>query len=903
MTAGTTMNSHARAGAMVRGSAILLALWTSVGWAVAAEPVRVFDIEQQPLAAALSQFAQQSDRPILFTTEVVGAKHSRGVKGEWQPEVALEKLLKGTGLTFRVTADRTILVGKPGDTANIPAAAGPMRLAQVAGSESASSRTERTTSGESNETPQSRIELEEIVVTGTNIRGITNRTAPMQSYDRETLERSGYSTADQFIKTLPQEFRGGVNGANEDGKIAGAVNSPLNHEGAVGFNLRGLGNASTLVLFNGRRMAPAAVGSFTDVSMIPLAALERVDVVTDGSSAIYGGDAVGGVVNFVTRRDYSGAETTVRYSDTAHSDMREFLGSQALGAQWSTGNVVAALQYVDRTPLRSSERSFTANTPQPTDLTPDTEKYSGFLSVGQNLPGGFDIFGDVFAARRDVMALRSTSPTNGIDTDVDAEQFSANVGVGLQAFDDWRFELTANTGSMTSDVKFPRYLPTPAGYVQGTLGLSSRAEVTAFELKSDDVLFDLPAGAVKAAVGAGTRDEEFRSLIPYLAASNTNRLRANQRDVDWAFAEIYVPLLHQLDLSAAVRWDDYSDFGDTTNPKIGLRYSPTQSLTLRSTWSTSFRAPNGNELLNQSLGQFISGTRLAAPAGGTANVFLLSGLSRDIEAEQARSWSAGIEFLPERVLGLSLGVNYYQIDFTDRIVLPPFVSTILAQPSVYGSLITPLADDAEAAAYLAARLAEGYTYADPLGIGSAGVRYIVNVQLQNAAFVEQSGADLIARYNFSVGANRFDAGVNFSWIREIVTALTRQSRPTDIADTYANPISKRIRLDFGWTRGDWQINSAVNYRGSYTDTSTITFPQVSAWTTVDLNLRYTPTGIADSSLFSNLSVGLSASNLLDKDPPYVNGSSVATAQANIHYDSGNADPYGRQVSLEVRKRW
>jgi outer membrane receptor protein involved in Fe transport len=292
--------------------AALVALWVSVGVAIAAEPRRVFDIEQQPLAAALSQFALQSDRQILFATEIVEAKRTRGIKGEWEPQAALEKLLEGTGLTFRVTAEQTILVEKASDDA---------------------SKTSRT-----------RGDVEEIVVTGTNIRGIANPTAPVQSYDRETIERSGYSSADQFIKSLPQDFRGGNSAANEDGKIAGAANSPLNHEGAVGFNLRGLGNASTLVLFNGRRMAPAAVGAFTDVSMIPLAALDRVDIVTDGSSAIYGGDAVGGVVNFITRRDYRGAETIVRYVDTARSDMHEVMASQALGNTWNSGNVVAALQ-------------------------------------------------------------------------------------------------------------------------------------------------------------------------------------------------------------------------------------------------------------------------------------------------------------------------------------------------------------------------------------------------------------------------------------------------------------------------------------------------------------------------------------------------------------------------------
>src|SRR5882724_82942 len=114
--------------------AITLAFCTQV--CVAAADPKAFDIERGNLASALTQFAAQSDRQILFSTDTVAAKRSNPIKGELEPEAALRQLLKGTGLTYRVTSDNTILVEtpRPGDTANLPVSAS-VRLAQVGGSD------------------------------------------------------------------------------------------------------------------------------------------------------------------------------------------------------------------------------------------------------------------------------------------------------------------------------------------------------------------------------------------------------------------------------------------------------------------------------------------------------------------------------------------------------------------------------------------------------------------------------------------------------------------------------------------------------------------------------------------------------------------------------------------------
>jgi iron complex outermembrane receptor protein len=130
----------------------------------AADTPKLFNIEREDLASALNQFAAQSDRQILFSTETVDSKSSTEIKGELEPEVALRQLLKGTGLTYRVTSDKTILVEKrqAGDTANQPAQS-PLRLAEAGGSETLSQdQTAPTTLKSDSQDPS----LSEVVVSG-----------------------------------------------------------------------------------------------------------------------------------------------------------------------------------------------------------------------------------------------------------------------------------------------------------------------------------------------------------------------------------------------------------------------------------------------------------------------------------------------------------------------------------------------------------------------------------------------------------------------------------------------------------------------------------------------------------------------------------------------------------------
>jgi iron complex outermembrane receptor protein len=161
----------------------------------------------------------------------------------------------------------------------------------------------QTTSADTSAQPIQRVEI-----TGSNIRRAQAETAsPVQTVNRADIEKSGKSTVAELLQTLAVDNQGSVPTTFGGGFASGAS----------GISLRGLGAASTLVLLNGRRIAPYGLADdgqkvFADLNIIPAEAVERVEILKDGASAIYGSDAIAGVVNVILRKDYVG--TTVRFS-------------------------------------------------------------------------------------------------------------------------------------------------------------------------------------------------------------------------------------------------------------------------------------------------------------------------------------------------------------------------------------------------------------------------------------------------------------------------------------------------------------------------------------------------------------------------------------------------------------
>lgn len=195
--------------------------------------------------------------------------------------------------------------------------------------------------------------IEEVVVTGSFIRGTPEDAAlPVDVVSAEDLQKQGSPSTVELIKSLTVS-NGVLGDSNQfDARAQGA-------EGSATVNLRGLGSARTLVLFNGRRLvnAPTLNGGSPDVNLLPSAAIGRIEVLKDGAAATYGSDAIGGVVNFITRKNLNGTEMSADYRYIDGSD-GDYGGSVAWGWVGDRGNVLLTAGYQHRSELSVRERDF-----------------------------------------------------------------------------------------------------------------------------------------------------------------------------------------------------------------------------------------------------------------------------------------------------------------------------------------------------------------------------------------------------------------------------------------------------------------------------------------------------------------------------------------------------------------
>ncbi len=860
----------------VRSTALATVLMTLSPAAWSQTPAYSFDIPAEPLATALHDFARISGQQIIFSSDQVAGKSVAALRGEYSSEDALSRLLAGTDLVVDRAASGGIMV-RPKNAE----AASNDRAAEIPG-------------------------VETVVVTGTNIRGIVNPTSPVFSYSRADIDKTGYATTQEFTRSLPQNFSGGTFGATEDGPLGAGAHGQSNVEGASTVNLRGLGEDSTLILLDGHRMAPSVLGSTVDISVIPLSAIDRIDVVADGASSIYGSDAVAGVVNFVLRKDFDGAESEVRYGSVTSDSFDQVTVDQIVGKSWETGNILANVQYDYQSSLPTTDRSFTSGAGQPTDLLPASNKLSVVASGHQELLPDLDISGDILFSDDNTKRRDTFDPADASSIKIPHTTVNISAGVGYEPFGDWRVELTGLYAKENTDTVYLSVTPAIFGYTPGTVAYRDAALLASVDLKADGTLLVLPGGAVKASIGGSFRSEDTTDFTTYSGSS-----RDSARHVSAVFGELYIPLIgddnrfafaRHLDISAAIRYDHYSDVGGTTNPKIGILWSPIDGLNVRATLGTSFRAPNGADQLNSASGLSILNYAFASPTGpGTVPVFALVGIALPLLPEKSRNWTAGFDYQSPLVPGAKLSFDYYNVDFTNRIVSPLFDVNALLHPQVYGPLITPLANDVASAAYLASAIAHGDTFYDFLGTGSAGIRYAFNTAEQNAAVARQNGFDITGDYQFGWSEDHFDARANAAIINEIDTQFAPDSAVTDLVNTYSNPLHVKLRGDVTWTRGPLSVNGAINYSNAYVDTTATPYGTIAASTTFDLAMRYAPTDWNGSTLLSGTSIGVAAVNLFDSDPPYVVSSGGFFT--GIHYDVGNGDPRGRFVSIDIRKTW
>jgi len=329
------------------------------GWSFATDVKRV-EIPAGDLIGALQSLAKQTSIELVYQTEIIKGLKTKGVSGQLSPVDALTKLLEGTGLQVSTDATGAMLIALPKSSRSTSDAVDRVnqekfkkdspqdsRVAQV---DQGTAGPPAVENGDDQKIDKKKKEgLSEIVVTGTRIPvAATEGAQEVRVYTRQQIDQSGQSTVADFLNTLPVV------------SVATGESGYQTLGGATTVQLHGLPVGTTLVLLNGRRLETSgsqAFASFFDLNNIPLAAVERIEVLSQGASAIYGSDAIAGVVNIILKDRFNGFEANATYG--AAADQNEWNGSATWGKQWDRGGVTLVGSFQNRGALDFSERTLT----------------------------------------------------------------------------------------------------------------------------------------------------------------------------------------------------------------------------------------------------------------------------------------------------------------------------------------------------------------------------------------------------------------------------------------------------------------------------------------------------------------------------------------------------------------
>lgn len=730
---------------------------------------------------------------------------------------------------------------------------------------------------------------EAAAVTGTHIRGNTDSAFPITIYTREIIESSGAGTLQEFIQKLPQNFNGGASETTA-GSAAGGGNA-TNIVDGTGVNLRGLGNDSTLVLVNGRRVAPAnTVANFVDLAMIPIYAVDRIEVVTDGASAIYGSDAVGGVVNIILGRNLDGAETRVRYGSVTKGSTTERQVGQTVGHGWDSGSAQLIYDYWDRTPLNASGRSDSQPAPLPVMLLPEQVRHSAFFSVNDSVTDNMELLAEGTYAHRSTDRIQLGVPER---SSAIIDDYSGSTGARIELPRGAQLELTASyTASDT------RYTLIPEDMTTFQFDERAKSQILSIDAKLDGKSLSLPAGDVRYAIGAQFRREEF-DYADQLAMTEFDP----SREVGAVFAEFRVPLVGplsaaspalRLELTLADRLERYNEFGFTNNPQFGLIWRPFEELKARITYGTSFRAPLLSDL-NPVPFEVVPLPEPDPLTGGLTNTLAVFGGNPTLKPEKARTWTVGLDFSSRSAPDFRASATYYDIRFTDVVTDPEFsvnVLDVLSEEAILGPSIIQRNPSAERVQQLAA----GPGYTNFFGIDLATIGAIFDSRMHNLSIECTRGLDLDGSWAAQSALGNVELGLTGTYVFRFDTRFTRNAATVSILNTAYNPVDLRVRGRAILQRGSLTFATFVNFTNSYQENDTAGAREIPAWTTVDATLKYRFNiehgPLADAALL------LSVTNLLDRAPPF-----VPNQQFGVNFDGANANALGRFLAVQLSKRW
>ena len=733
-----------------------------------------------------------------------------------------------------------------------------------------------------------------IVVTGSRIRG-AKLAGDVTTLEREAIVAAGQIDLGEAMRSLPQNFSGGQNPGIGTG--AGLANANVNSASSA--NLRGLGPDATLTLLNGHRLPYDSAFQGVDISAIPLAALDRIEVVPDGASAVYGSDAVAGVVNVILRRDFEGLATSGQLGASTGGGYFRQQADLVAGRGWSSGGVLLAYDFVHNSEIDAGERSYADTIDPEKSLFPSQNRHAVMLSAHQELGVGVTASLDALYSNRQSQTIGGTPALRFLfRPEVESYTLAPSLEVALGS--GWQAGLSGVYGRDRTNVS-TRITP-QVGTETLTTGCICNS-VTSLELGAEGPLFALPGGSARLALGGGFRNNGLDFTQPVngvpgreFDVTRHSRFVYGEVNLPFVSPEMELPGLRQLSLSGAVRYEDIRGMDEVATPRFGLIYSPFAPLTLRGTWARSFKAPT----LFQ---QFIPYQAILLPAAafgagtGASTIMFASGGNPDLKPERARSWTAGFELRPGLVHDLTIAATWFDINYSDRVVQPIAGSIAAAfRDPGFATLINFAPNAAELDDLIAGALF-GLENFSGSAFDPANVVALIDNRNNNVAVQDIHGIDARIAWSGDLGEER-KLGLDLAgtWL-ESSQQLTSDLPEVQLAGTLFNPPKLRLRGTASFASGGFRLSSSLNMTGRLTDRRFATESRISPSATLDMFAGYDV--IAGEGRDPGLTIALTINNVLGDRPEVIR----TTGPTDTPFDSTNFSPIGRFIALGIRRQW
>ena len=867
------------------------------------------------------------------------------------------------------------------------------------------------------------VKMEKFVVTGSYIPVAADAIAiPVVSVDVSAIEHTGTNTnvLDILRKAVPQ-FMGNANIGTTNGNVSSGWTN-----GGSSLALR---NASTLILLNGRRSAYSPVistnnNSFVDVNLIPTSAIQKIEVLADGASAIYGTDAVAGVVNIILKTDFEGAEIGARYGwSTNKGHYAERSGYVIGGGTSGKTNVTFSAEWQKQDPLYNYERPFSDPTYGTTsfggsvniNVTGRTGEYY-YLTPGQAAPPtgthrspaalvaagvyqgpnssgaqallfnlsqavtqlianerqamtmAFDhkvndqvtAFGDFqYSNTKTYSALNgqpfnaafsATDPMNPFDIAVrarnrfvdhprtyanDTTSIRGVAGLRGTISTDWTWEAAADYNRITQDYVNGGLINTAnriAAVADGTINMFAVTQAPGaieasgilgsalgqfmstlanYDARVTGKVLDLPGGPLGIAAGVELRKESLNSEADVYSqnatfgwdSATTIDPFSHSRQVKSVFAEVRIPVAkdlpgaHLLELSAAIRHEDYSDTSNPTVPKFTFRYLPfDDQFALRGTFSKSFSAPTLFQMFGPA-GVGFSTPFTLFPHDGSHSIANLqtnykSGANPGLDPSKSKNYTLGFVYSPKAVKGFSVSVDYWDIKQRD------LVSSIGST-----TIIQSVEDLGPASPYSQFLRVGSFTGSQVTAPGqvktSAPDDLYVTDTLVNISGQGLAGWDVALRYTYNSDAvGRFDIASNigiYSHYRVKTLPDATEEQDAGYSSFLNGTLPKwSTYTSVTYTRGKIEGFAGVRYLTSVTDIADET--KIPSFYTFDFSGAYTLG--SEIPYLSGAKVEIGVSNFFNKMPP-----KDPTIFTDSNADIATYGSVGRFIFMDVKYKF